>query len=275
MPWAYRCDGYRYLPKRHGCAPQVVIAPGEADVVRRSYRLLVEEHLSCRQLTKRLNASHTPTPSGRNQVWHPGSVRALLTTRVSAGQARYHYRQLVVPSSRKTAEVHRHALKTGRRYRPETARVWSDAPAIISEELFAKAQVQLQRNAALAHKRYQPTSRRYLLRRLVQCGACGLGMVCTRQRSSGKTYAYRYYEGRGHAPLTCGRLPPCPSRRVRADRLDAVVRPARSHVLQTPAMIPRLHQPRAQAEQQHGSALAAQHTRLLQRRQRLERQSQR
>src|SRR5262244_2160108 len=120
MPWAYRCYGYRYLPKRHGCAPQVMIEPGEADVVRRIYRLLVEEHLRCRQITKRLNASHTPTPSGRNQVWHPATVRTLLTNRVYAGQARYNYRQLVVPRYRKTAEVQLHSLKTGRRYRPET-----------------------------------------------------------------------------------------------------------------------------------------------------------
>jgi len=34
MPWAYRCYGYRYLPKRHGCAPPVVIDPEEAAVVR-------------------------------------------------------------------------------------------------------------------------------------------------------------------------------------------------------------------------------------------------
>ena len=27
MPWAYTCYGYRYLPKRHGCAPQVMIEP--------------------------------------------------------------------------------------------------------------------------------------------------------------------------------------------------------------------------------------------------------
>jgi site-specific DNA recombinase len=140
-PWAYRCYGYRYRPKRHGGAPQVVIDPGEADVVRRIYRLLVEEPLSCRQMTKRLNASHTPTPSGRNQVWHPASVRTLLTNRVYAGQARYHDRQLVVPRYRKTAEVHRHSLKTGRRYRPENEWVWSDAPAIISDAWFAKAQV--------------------------------------------------------------------------------------------------------------------------------------
>jgi site-specific DNA recombinase len=141
MPWVSRGYGYRYLPKRHGCAPQVVMEPVEADVVRSIYRLLVEEHLSCRQITKRLNASHTPTPSGHNQVWHPATVRTLLTNRVYAGQARDNYRQLVVPRSRQTAEVQLHSLKTGRRYRPETEWVWSDAPAMISDELFAKAQV--------------------------------------------------------------------------------------------------------------------------------------
>jgi site-specific DNA recombinase len=141
MPWAHRCYGYRYLPKRHGCAPQVVIEPVEADVVRRIYCLLVEQHLSCRQMTKRLNASHTPTPSGRNQVWHPATVRTLLTNRVYAGQARDNDRQLVVPRYRKTAEGPLHSLKTGRRYRPETEWVWSDAPAMISDAWFAKAQV--------------------------------------------------------------------------------------------------------------------------------------
>jgi hypothetical protein len=62
---------------------------------------------------------------------------------------------------------------------------------------------------------------------------------------------------------------------VRADRLDAVVWQALSHLWQTPSVIPRLHQTWAQAEPQHGAALAAQHTQLLQRRQCLERQSQR
>jgi hypothetical protein len=141
MPWAYRCEGYRDRPTRHGCAPQVVIDPVEADVVRRIYRLLVEEQLSCRQMTKRLNTSHTPTPSGHNQVWPPATVRTLLANRVDAGQARDHDRQLVVPSYRKTAAVHLHSLKPGRRYRPETAWVWSDAPAMIADEWFAKAQV--------------------------------------------------------------------------------------------------------------------------------------
>jgi site-specific DNA recombinase len=223
IPWAYSCYGYRYLPKRHGSPPQVMIELAEAEVVQSMYRALVEDHLSCRQITKRLNASHTPTPSGKSQVWHPATVRSILTNRVYAGQARYNYRQPVLPRYRTLATAQRHELKTGRSYRPETDWVWSDAPALISSELFEKAQVQLQRNAELARKTYQPTSRRYLLRRLVKCGECGLGMVCNRQQSVCKRYEYLSDECRGHAPLTCGRLHPCPSRRVRADRLDAVV----------------------------------------------------
>jgi site-specific DNA recombinase len=188
IPWAYRCYGYRYLPTRHGSPPQVMIEPGEADVVRRIYRMWVEEHRRGRHMTKPLNESHTPPPSGLNQVWHPATVRTLLTNRVYAGQARDHSRQPVTPRYRKRDVAPLHALKTGRRYRPDTEWVWSDAPAIISSEWFEKAQVPWPRNAVLAHKLYQPTSRRYLLRRLVTCGECGLGMVCNRQQSVCKTY---------------------------------------------------------------------------------------
>src|SRR5262249_30934058 len=138
MPWAYQCYGYRYLPKRYGCAAQVMIEPSEADVVRAIYRALVEEQLSCRQITKRLNASHTATPTGKNHVWQVATVRNILTNRVYAGQARYNYRQSVVPQYRKTAEHQLRSLKTGRSYRTESAWIWSEAPAIITIELFAQ-----------------------------------------------------------------------------------------------------------------------------------------
>jgi site-specific DNA recombinase len=253
----------------------VVIEPGEADVVRHIYRMLVEEPLSCRQITKRLNEAHTPTPSGHNQVWHPATVRRLLTNRAYAGRARYNYRQSGAPRSRPQAAGPLDAPTTGRRYRPEAEWVWSDAPAIIAPELFEKAAVQLRRNAILAKKMYQPTSCRYLLRRLVKCGECGLSLMGTRQRSVCKKYEYLYYECKGHAPLSCGRQHTCPSRRVRADRLDAVVWHALCQLLRRPTVIPRLHQTWAQAKQQHSSALTAQHAQLSQRRQRIERQSQR
>jgi site-specific DNA recombinase len=93
IPWAYHCYGYRYLPKRHGSPPHVLIEPTEAEIVQRIFRLLVEEQLSCRQITKRLNDAQIPTPSGKNTVWQPATVRNILTHRVYIGQARS-----VVPS---------------------------------------------------------------------------------------------------------------------------------------------------------------------------------
>ena len=48
IPWASTCYGYHYLPKRHGCAPQGMIAPVAAAVIRELYRALVEAQLSCR-----------------------------------------------------------------------------------------------------------------------------------------------------------------------------------------------------------------------------------
>jgi len=236
---------------------------------------LVEEQLSCRQITKRLNASKTPTPTGKNAVWQPATVRNILTNRVYAGQARYNYRQPVIPQYRKKEEHRLQYLKTGRSYRAESEWVWSDAPAIISVELFDKAQQQLQRNAATARKMYQPASRRYLLRTLVKCGECGLGMVCIRQLSVCKKYEYLYYECKGHSPLSVGRTTKCNAKLVRAERLDAVVWQALDQLLHRPSVIPQLHQTWAEAKQHNLSGLEAQQAQLIQRRQRIERQDQR
>src|SRR5499427_4006373 len=265
-----QCYGYRYLPKRHGCAAQVLIEPSEAEVVRAIYCALVEDQLSCRQITKRLNASQTPTPTGKNHVWQVATVRNILTNQVYAGQARYNYRQAVVPQYRKTAAHHLRSLKTGRSSRPESTWMWSEAPAIITVELFDKAQQQLRRNVATARKISQPTSGRYVLRTLVKCGACGLGMVGIRHLSPCKKYDYLYYECAGHAPLTVGRPTKCPATLVRAERLDAVVWQALEQVLQNPHVIPQLHQTWAAAKQQTLSGLEAHQAQLLQRRQRLE-----
>jgi site-specific DNA recombinase len=275
VPWAYHCYGYRYLPRRHNSPPHVVVEPGEAEIVRHMYRLLVEEHLSCRQITKRLNEAHIATPSGQNQVWQPATVRNILTNRVYTGHARYNYRQPALPQYRKKDEAALRSLKTGRRYRPASEWVWSEAPALIVADVYEKAQVQLRRNAEVAQKMYQPSSRRYLFRRLVRCGECGLGMRGSRRVRRGKQAEYLYYDCKGHSPLTCGRVERCPSRSVRAERLDTVVWQELCQLLQHPEMIPRLHQTWAEAKEHNLSTLTAQQDQLRQRQQRLERQSQR
>jgi site-specific DNA recombinase len=111
------------------------------------------------------------------------------------------------------------------------------APAIINVETFAKAQEQLKRHQAKAHRAYQPTSQRYLLRTLVRCGQCQLHMQAARQLSVCKRYEYLYYCCAGKDPVTVGRVERCPSRRVRADRLDALVWTLVCELLQDPQSI--------------------------------------
>src|SRR5215471_5316460 len=136
VSWAYQCYGYRYLPKRHDSPPHVVVEPREAEIVRHIYQLLVEDHLSCRQITKRLNETHIPTPSGQNQVWQPATVRNILTNRAYAGHARYNYRQPALPRDRQKQEAELRSLKTGRRYRPASEGVWSEAPVLIMPDVY-------------------------------------------------------------------------------------------------------------------------------------------
>jgi site-specific DNA recombinase len=95
--------------------------------------------------------------------------------------------------------------------------------------------------------------------------------------AKGKTSSthYLYYECKGHRPVECGRVTKCPSRLVREDRLDAVIWDSLCQLLRTPSVIPTLHQTWAQSKQHDLTALTAQQTQLQQRRQRLERQSQR
>jgi hypothetical protein len=50
-----------------------------------------------REIERRLNTLKTPTPTGKHRVWQVATVRNILTNRVYAGQARYNYRQAVVP----------------------------------------------------------------------------------------------------------------------------------------------------------------------------------
>src|SRR5262249_51205726 len=152
------------------------------------------------------------------------------------GVARYNHRQPALPPDRNGTPGPESGAKTGRRYRPASEWSESEAPASITGELIEKAQLQLQRNAEMARKMYQPTSRRYLLRTLVKCGECGLGMNAAHRRSVCQKYEYLYYDCKGRVPLTCGRVIKCESRRVRADRLAAVVWKALCELLHHPTL---------------------------------------
>jgi len=141
------------------------------------------------------------------------------------------------------AEISRHVLANEfRAINPARTRILllEGGPRVLpaySEDLSRKAQEQLKHNQAKARRAYQPTSQRYLLRTLVRCGQCQLHMQAARQLSVCKRYEYLYYCCAGKDPVTVGRVERCPSRRVRADRLDVLVWTLVRELLQDPQVI--------------------------------------
>jgi site-specific DNA recombinase len=275
LPWAYRVYGYRYIPKQAGLLPRVEVYPEQADVVRDMFRWLIEEQLTTRQIVKRLNALKIPTRTGQNPVWQAASVRCMLNNPIYTGQGYYNRTKSGVPRKETRRKFHPRADNYAREPRPPEEWVPITAPAIISAETFAKAQEQLKRNQGKARRAYQPTSQRYLLRTLVRCGQCQLHMQAGHQLSVCKRYEYLYYCCAGKDPLTAGREERCPSRRVRADRLDALVWTLVRELLQDPQVILQEYALWQQVQRGHQGQFQAQLDRIDAQRQNLERQLQR
>jgi site-specific DNA recombinase len=234
MPWAYRIDGDRSMPKHAGLPPRVALHPEQADVVQEMFQGLIPAQLTTRQIVKRLNARKIPTRTGQKQVWHAASVRSLLTNAIATGHGYYTKTKTGVPRQETRRKFSARTDNYAREKRPPEEWVPITAPAIVSVQTFAKAQEPLQRNQAKARRAYQPTSQRDLWRTLVRCGHCQWHMQATQQRSVGKRYTYLYYQCAGTDPVTAGRAQRCPARLVRADRLDALVWTLVRELLQQP-----------------------------------------
>ena len=127
-------------------------------------RGLLQEQLTTRQIVKRLHTLKIPTRPGQNAGWHVASGRCLRShplytgqghdNRTTSGGARQETRRKCRPRTDNDA----------REPRPPEEWVPTRAPALISVETCAKAQEQRKQHHGKAHRAYQPTSQRYLLR---------------------------------------------------------------------------------------------------------------
>ena len=90
--------GYRYVPKQEGAPGHLVIDAAEAELVRTLYDWLVDEHLTIRQILKRLNAGPWRPRSGK-PCWSTSVVHHILSDPVYTGTA-YANRYDYVPAAR-------------------------------------------------------------------------------------------------------------------------------------------------------------------------------
>src|SRR4051794_1947642 len=212
--------GYRYLPRRDGVAGRLEIDPAEAEIVRMLYDWLVGEGLTLRQILKRLNFGPWFPRCGR-RPWSPSTVHHILADPVYTGTAyvnRYEYRAASKPRHRKPS----YSGKGCRTLKPREQWIAVAVPALIDQDLWERAQAQLQRNAALSFR--NNTRHNHLLRCLLTCGCCGLAMYGVSRPPPDATGRRRHsYRCRGRDCTLTAREAPCPRAEVNGEALDHAV----------------------------------------------------
>jgi site-specific DNA recombinase len=212
--------GYRYEPKRDAVPARLVIDDAEANMVRQIYAWVAVEGLTIRQCIKRLNDGPWTTRSGRSH-WSSSVAYHILSDPVYTGTAYANRFEYLVPKKPRGRRSHRHGERTCRHPRPAEQWIAIAVPPLIDQATWDGVQARLARNAAMSYRRNKKHD--YLLRCLLKCGTCGLGIHGCYFPGQGGRPGRRYYRCAGTDPLTTGRDTKCPRARIEADALEAVV----------------------------------------------------
>ena len=228
--------GYRYVRKSETEPARYEIVPEEADQVRRVFEALVHQHASLREIARRLTAERVPTRRGAPR-WDGATVHGMLRNPAYKGSAAYGKTE-IKERGPQLRPRHGHPTVPGQlgvpHDKPREQWISIAVPSIVSEELFAAANEQLERNRHQSHR----GRRGYLLQGLVVCALCGYGFY-------GVSTGVRLKDGHRHVYYRCGganaykfggkRL--CANTPMRADTLDAHVWSSVRRVLEDPERV--------------------------------------
>ncbi len=211
--------GYRYEPRGTLTPARLDVHHDEATMVRQLYAWVIEEGLTIRQCMKRLNDGPWVTRSGRTQ-WSVSVVHHVLSDPVYTGIAYANRFTYVVPDKPRTRS-RRSGERTSRRPRSPDQWIAIPVPVLIDPSKWDAVQARLARNAMTSFRHNKKQD--YLLRCLLKCGTCGLGLHgCCFPAQNGRPRR-RYYRCAGNDPLNSGRAEKCPRARIEADTLEQAV----------------------------------------------------
>jgi site-specific DNA recombinase len=220
----YQCGrapyGYRYVPRQDKMPGHLVVDEGEAELVRMIYGWLTDEHMTIRQILRRLNTGPHFPRSGRHP-WSPSVVHHILADPVYAGTAYANRYTFVLPKKPRRDRGPRSHEASCRQLKPREQWIPISVPALVDADTWDRAKAQLDRNAALSFR--NNTKYNYLLRCLLTCRTCGLAMIGRTYGATGTQPERRYYQCRGKDCVLTARPERCPSRNVKAEEIEAVV----------------------------------------------------
>lgn len=147
-------------------APIPNVGISEAEVIRTIFRIAAIERKSCFAIAEYLNRVGVPCAYVRDErlvtrgkrktrtsgLWRPGRVRNLLVSSTYMGE--HHY-------GKRSRNLNRLLIE-------------QSVPAIVTEEIWRKAQETLSSNVLFSKRN---SKHQYLLRGLMKCGLCGLTFI--------------------------------------------------------------------------------------------------
>lgn len=208
--------GYDYIKVAVKGGGRRVTNETEARLVPQIFRWLAEDGLSTSAITKKLQAMHVPTKTGK--PWTRQTVLGIVKNHAYIGKT-YAFRQ----------------GKSGRKPATEWIEILGVTPPLVDEELFKAAQKQLDEN----RKNFlRNTKRQYLLSGHLFCRKCGRPYYAyfKSERRNGKRLEYRRYR----CSASLRKVEPihrCHNKGWSATRVERLVWEQVEHVIGNPELI--------------------------------------
>jgi site-specific DNA recombinase len=220
--------GYKYIPKQGSEHGYFVIDDIEAIVVKSIFEWVANEHLTLRQIVRRLQEMRIKPRKSSRGVWNTSTLSTLLRNGAYIGEAHWNASYSVVPERPLKTAAYRKVKKTSRRNRPREDWYVVAVPAIIDKQLFERARAQLDANLALSKRNKR---NEYLLAGKIRC-------VCGRTRGgegvlNGKHLYYRCSDRVLRYPLP--RV--CQERGINARIADELVWNALAELMTSPGLM--------------------------------------
>ena len=226
--------GYRYVKKSDTSAAFYEVIEAEAQVVRMVFEIYTQQGLSIGAIAGLLNQRQIATRTGKDR-WGRGTVWAMLRNPAYRGTACYNKTERR-PRQRITRPLRQRkglpSRDTGNHARPRTEWIEVPVPALVSEETFALAQEQLEKNKRHSPRRtIEPT----LLQGMLVCEQCSYALRRAYARTSKQKLHYYRCPGSDSYRHLPGPL--CTNRPIRQDYLDQLVWDEVIRLLDEPGLV--------------------------------------
>jgi site-specific DNA recombinase len=225
--------GYRYVKKTDTSAAYYQIVDTEAGVIGKMFDWYTRQGFSIEAITRELNRLQIPTRGGQ-RPWLRSTVWCILRNPAYCGRACFGKSQARRSQriNRRTRQGSGVSLHGSGQERPRQEWIEIPVPALISEETFALAEEQLEKNKRFASRRAR---RPILLQGMLICKQCGYAL-CSVSGGDGP-YRHYYYRCVGSQSFRNFAGPLCQNRAVRQEYLDDVIWREIVGLLQDPALI--------------------------------------